>query len=283
MSKKFIDPNDECVNRYFRDIDGSNLLTAEQEINLANRIKGGDPKAIEELVTSNLLFVISIAKEYQGNGLELSDLINDGNEGLIKAALKFDASKGFRFISYAVWWIKQCILQDLNDNSRTVRLPANIINKLAQVRKQISRFEMENGRGPSDGDFISIDNEPVEYIGIQYPTCSSLNIEINEDGDELCDLLVDDDPIHSSKLDDNTILIAKELKKALSQLANRERGIIEFYFGLNPDYEVMTLEAIGDKYHLTKERVRQIKERAVRKLKHYLNDCHAIFENRFED
>jgi RNA polymerase primary sigma factor len=272
MVKRFIDTTDACISRYFKDINNTNLLTPEQEVDLAIRIQNGDEKAVEELVLANLLFVVSIAKEYQGHGVDLPDLINDGNEGLIKAALKFDPSRGFRFISYAVWWIKQCILQGLNENSRTVRLPANIINKLAQVRKLISKFEMEKGRMPNEGEVISNESseESVEYVSMAYPTCSSLNIEINEDGDELCDLLCDSNAKSPDDVESNQALITKELTKALGYLSDREREIVELYFGLNPDFEAMTLEAIGDRYDLTKERVRQIKEKAIRKLRHHI-------------
>jgi RNA polymerase primary sigma factor len=277
MVKKFIDTTDTCINRYFKDINGSNLLTPEQEIEIALRIQKGDEKAIEELVSANLLFVVSIAKEYQGHGVELPDLINDGNEGLIKAAMKFDPSRGFRFISYAVWWIKQCILQGLNENSRTIRLPTNIINKLSQVRKLLAKFEMDNGRMPVDGEIISEvgSDLQVEYTNMTYPSCTSLNIEINEDGDELCDLLCDNSAKSPDELESNNSLITKELTNALSHLSQREREIIELYFGLNPDFEAMTLEAIGDIYELTKERVRQIKEKAIRKLRHHIRN---IFE-----
>lgn len=273
MNKRFIDPNDTCVTRYFKDIEGPKLLTSEEEIELANRIKDGDEKAIEKLVLSNLLFVVSIAKEYQGLGVGLPDLINDGNEGLIKAALKFDPTRGFRFISYAVWWIKQSIIQGLNENSRTVRLPANIINKLGQIRKHIDKFEMENHRLPVDGEILNIDDEnAIEYSEMIYPSCTSLNIMINEDGDELGDLLRDDTAPRPDDVDSSNNTISNEIKRALYCLNNREREIIEFYFGLNPDYGVMTLEAIGEKYDLTKERVRQIKEKAIRKLRHNIGD-----------
>lgn len=280
MIKRFIDINDECVGRYFKDINGAKLLTPEQEINLAFRIKKGDEKAIEELVLANLLFVVSIAKEYQGYGIALSDLINDGNEGLIKAALKFDPTRGFRFISYAVWWIKQCILQGLNENSRTVRLPANIINKLSQIRKHINKFESENDRMPVNGEVISGDGEiDIEYIDILYPACSSLNLEINEDGDEIGDLLFDESDKSPDDVDSNKIFVTNELKKILNKLSDRERQIVEFYFGLNPDYESMTLEAIGDRFGLTKERVRQIKYRTLRKLRHYSSDLISEIDN----
>lgn len=274
MGRRFIDTTDVCISRYFNDINGTKLLTPEEEVSLAIRIKNGDEKAAEELISANLLFVISIAKEYQGHGIELPDLINDGNEGLIKAAIKFDPTRGFRFISYAVWWIKQGILQSLNENSRTVRLPANIINKLAQIRKHINKFEMENGRMPSEGEVLSNEGceNQLEYFGTSYPTCTSLNIEINDDGDELCDLLCDESAKNPEEMEENNSLIAEELKSSLSKLSERERDIVELYFGLNPKYEAMTLEAIGDRFDLTKERVRQIKEKAIRKLRHHVRN-----------
>jgi RNA polymerase primary sigma factor len=264
MNKKFVNfDTDDSISKYFKEVRKSTILTQEEEIELAKRIKKGDEKAIEKLVMSNLKFVVSIAKEYQNQGLPLSDLINEGNYGLIKAATRFDHTRGFRFISYAVWWVKQSIIQSLNDNARVVRLPANVINKIAKLTKEIAKFENEHEREPVF-DEISEDNELVTFLA--YPKSSSLNYEINEDGDELIELIAAD--VEDADLVEINSKIKEELNKTLDVLDDRERMIIESYFGVNTSCEPMTLEAIGEKYDLTKERIRQIKEKAIRKLRH---------------
>lgn len=263
MSKKYVNfDTDDSLSKYFKDVRKSVVLTPEEEIELARRIKKGDQRAMDELVSANLKFVVSVAKEYQGQGLPLSDLINEGNYGLMKAAQKFDHKKGFRFISYAVWWIRQSILQSLNDNARIVRLPANVINKLYFLNREISKFEMANERQPVYGEILDKDNQPMHLV--EYPKCSSLNETINEDGDELIDLIAVEEE-YDLTIDDR---IKIKLNETLETLDERERVIIECYFGINTDCEPMTLEAIGEKYSLTKERIRQIKEKAIRKLRH---------------
>lgn len=265
MTKKFVNFDDErSLSKYFKDLRKTTLLTPEEETELAKQIKEGNQEAIEKLVNSNLKFVVSVAKDYQNQGLSLSDLISEGNYGLVKAATRFDHTRGFRFISYAVWWIKQSIIQSLNENARTVRLPANIINKLSQLKKEIEKFEFENEREPIYGEILDENNEPVELI--THPRCNSLNDTINEDGDELIDIIVVNDDDTEKLFIDNRI--KDELTRTLSVLDERERNIIECYFGINTDCEPMTLEAIGEKYDLTKERIRQIKFKALRKLRH---------------
>jgi len=265
MTKKFVNFEDErSLSKYFKDLRKTTLLTPEEETELAKQIKEGSQEAIEKLVNSNLKFVVSVAKDYQNQGLSLSDLISEGNYGLVKAATRFDHTRGFRFISYAVWWIKQSIIQSLNENARTVRLPANIINKLSQLKKEIEKFEFENEREPIYGEILDENNEPVELIS--HPRCNSLNEAINEDGDELIDIIVVNDDDAEKLFIDNRI--KDELTRTLSVLDERERNIIECYFGINTDCEPMTLEAIGEKYDLTKERIRQIKFKALRKLRH---------------
>lgn len=271
MTKKFVNIDDEItLSKYFKDLKKTVLLTPEEEITLAERIKEGDNIAIEKLVTSNLKFVISIAKEYQNQGLPLSDLISEGNYGLVKAATRFDHTRGFRFISYAVWWIKQSIIQSLNENARTVRLPANIINRLSTLKKEIEKFEFENEREPIYGEILDENNEPIDISC--YPKCDSLNQTINEDGDELIDIIPSDTNDLEGLFVDTRI--KDELIKILSVLEDRERDIIECYFGINKNHEPMTLEAIGEKYNLTKERIRQIKEKALRKLRH---NAHGLY------
>jgi RNA polymerase primary sigma factor len=272
MNKKYVNfDSEDSVTKYFKDIRKSTALSSKEEASLAKRIKNGDKKAIEELVNANLKFVISIAKEYQGQGLPLSDLISEGNYGLVKAATRFDYKRGFRFISYAVWWVRQSILQSLNDNARMVRLPANVINKISKLNKEISKFEFAHEREPMNGE---MSNDEVEFILLKNQRCASLNEHINEEGDELIDLIAgempDDDRI---EIDER---IKNELNKTLSILDERERTIIQCYFGIDINSEAMTLEAIGERYGLTKERIRQIKEKAIRKLRHNAHDLYDL-------
>jgi RNA polymerase primary sigma factor len=273
MSKKFISSYDDNITRYFKEIRKSNTLSVSEEVELAKRIQEGDKVAKNKLVKANLKFVISVAKDYQNQGLSLSDLISEGNEGLIKAAEKFDHTKGFKFISYAVWWIKQTIKQSLNDNSRMVRLPANVISKVYQDKKMKVRFETDNGRPIEDGDTFT-NKEGTEEIFKEniLPSCTSLSKKINDEGDELIEMIGDESSFENDDyiaVDDN---LRQEINKVLEMLDSREAEIVTLYFGLNTNYSTMTLEEIGDKHNLTKERVRQIKEKALRKLRHNASD-----------
>lgn len=273
MNKKYVNfDTDDSIAKYFKDVRKSVILTPVEEVDLAKRIKNGDEKATEILVKANLKFVVSIAKEYQGQGLPLSDLISEGNYGLIKAASRFDHKRGFRFISYAVWWIKQSIIQSLNDNARIVRLPANVINKISKLNKEISRFENDNEREPVYGEIFDKDNHTMAMLS--YPKCGSLNQMINEEGDELIQLI----PCETYDMDQIEVdeKVKVELNKTLEVLDEREKMIIESYFGVNTDCEPMTLEAIGEKYSLTKERIRQIKEKAIRKLRHNAHGLQSL-------
>lgn len=261
--KRFIDTSEESISRYLKDVRKIDMLTPEQEVELAKKVREGDKAATEKLVTANLRFVISIAKEYQNQGLPLADLINEGNFGLIKAAQKFDPERGFRFISYAVWWVKQSIIQSLNDNARTVRLPVNVTNNIAKLKREISAFEQEHGRKPTDVD--------MDLTLLIQPSCTSLNETINEDGDEMMDIIADDSferPDESFEKPKD--MLKTQLENTLSVLSPRERQIIELYFGLNGT--PLTLEEIGEDYDLTKERIRQIKEKALRKLRNKSKD-----------
>lgn len=273
MGRKYSNfESDESIVKYFKDVRKSVILTPDEEVELAIKIKNGDEKAIEKLINANLKFVVAIAKEYQGQGLSLADLISEGNYGLIKAANRFDYQRGFRFISYAVWWIKQSIIQSLNDNARMVRLPSNVINKIALLNKEISKFEFLNEREPVFGEIFDKDEEAINIVF--YPKCGSLNEVINEDGDELIHL------IPSEQNDENkleiTDRIKAELNKVLDILDEREKVIIENYFGINTNIEPMTLEAIGEKYGLTKERIRQIKNKSLRKLRFSSEDLYKV-------
>jgi len=274
MSKKFVTNYDEdSIGKYFKEVRKSELLTPSEEVELAKRIQDGDELAVELLVNANLKFVISIAKEYQNQGLPLADLISEGNYGLVKAAMRFDYTKGFRFISYAVWWIKQSIIQSLNDNSRMIRLPANVILKLAKIRKELAKFELENEREASTGEIINEGDED-ELTILETPTVNSLNTPINEEGSELSELIGDksDDEVEPYEIDQR---LKDELSETLSVLDDRERDIIESYFGINKEHCGMTLDDIGTRYDLTKERIRQIKEKAIRKLRH---NAHNLFD-----
>ncbi len=276
MNRKYVNfDSDDSISKYFKDVRKSVLLTHDEEINLAKKIKDGDQKAIHKLVNANLKFVISIAKDYQGQGLPLSDLISEGNLGLIKAANRFDHNRGFRFISYAVWWIKQSIIQSLNDNARIVRLPSNVINKLSYLKKEIAKFEYANEREPVYGEIFDKDKEVMSLIN--FPKCASLNDVINEDGDELIELIPSESQDEGKLLIDDRI--KNELNKTLEVLDDRERVIVKCYFGVDTGCEAMTLEAIGEKYSLTKERIRQIKNKALQKLRFYSDNLHSLIND----
>jgi RNA polymerase primary sigma factor len=268
MSKTYVNFNGEDYNRYFKDIRKSKLLTPEQEVELAKKIQEGDEKAIDELVNSNLKFVISIAKEYQGQGLSLSDLISEGNLGLVKAATRFDHTRGFRFISYAVWWVKQSIIQSLNDNSRTIRLPSNVITKISNMKKELGKMQLTEDK---DITFDEMKNSENFVDMSKIPYCGSINEIINDNGNELHEVIEDKSIKKETSFYDVDERLKSEIDKALSKLSDREKDIIISYFGLNRELECMTLEAIGDKFGITKERVRQLKEKAIRKIRHNAN------------
>lgn len=260
----YLNLKEDSLSFYMREVRKCSPITAEEEVELAKRIVEGDKKALDKLVTSNLRFVIKIVKRYQNQGIPIADLINEGNYGLTIAASRFDHTKGFKFISYAIWWIKQSILQCLNENSRTVRLPGNIITKLSQIKKEIDAFEKEFHRTPNEDE--------VEQIVV--PSCTSLNSLINDDGDELVNILEDNMFSSPDVLDtEGEILRVNEMKRAMKNLSEREVKIINNYFGI--DGEPMTLEMIGEEVGLTKERVRQIKESAIRKVR---NNLGGIFD-----
>ncbi len=257
------------LDKYLQEIGHEELISVEEEVELAQRIRKGDRKALEKLTKANLRFVVSVAKQYQNKGLSLPDLINEGNLGLIKAAEKFDETRGFKFISYAVWWIRQSILQAIAEQSRIVRLPLNQVGSVNKINKIANRFEQEHERRPSAdeiGDFVDLPEEKIEdalkvntrHVSMDAPFA---------DGEEnsLLDILPNND---SPDTDFELVLesLRNEINRALLTLNERERHIIEAFFGINQPE--MTLEEIGEKFGLTRERVRQIKEKAIRRLRH---------------
>lgn len=266
--------DDSTISNFFKEVRKTELITQEEEIELAIKIKNGDEKAMDKLVKANLKFVISIAKEYQGQGLSLSDLISEGNLGLVKAASRYDHTKGFRFITYAVWWIKESILKSLNDNARTIRLPTNVIKKISDIRKESDIFQFENEREPISGELFDENGEIIDELIT--PSCLSLNDVINEDGDELSSIIEDKSLSEEEEIFSQNQKIKNEIDNILSKLDSKEKEILECYFGINREYDGMTLETIGEKYGLTKERIRQIKQKAIRKIRFNADDLFTI-------
>ncbi len=257
------------LDKYLQEIGREELVTVEEEVELAQRIRKGDRKALEKLTRANLRFVVSVAKQYQNHGLSLPDLINEGNLGLIKAAEKFDETRGFKFISYAVWWIRQSILQAIAEQSRIVRLPLNQVGSVNKIIKVQHQLEQANERRPSVDEIAAIVDLPEDKIEDALKV-NTRHVSVDApfaDGEEnsLLDVLPDDD---SPMADDELVMesLRNEINRALLTLSERERHIIEAFFGINQPE--MTLEEIGDKFGLTRERVRQIKEKAIRRLRH---------------
>ena len=269
ITKSITNRESASLDKYLQEIGKEDLITVEEEVELAQRIRKGDQKALEKLTRANLRFVVSVAKHYQNQGLSLPDLINEGNLGLIKAAEKFDETRGFKFISYAVWWIRQSILQALAEQSRIVRLPLNQVGSLNKINKAFSRFEQENERRPSPEELADSLDLPAEKVADTLRV-SGRHISVDApfvegEDNSLLDVLVNDD----SPIADRTLInesLSTEVERALSTLTERERDIIKLFFGINT--QEMTLEEIGEKFGLTRERVRQIKEKAIRRLRH---------------
>ena len=270
ISKSITNRESAALDKYLQEIGHEELISVEEEVELAQRIRKGDRKALEKLTKANLRFVVSVAKQYQNQGLSLPDLINEGNLGLIKAAEKFDETRtrGFKFISYAVWWIRQSILQAIAEQSRIVRLPLNQVGAMNKVSRMQSKFEQENERRPSLVEIAESVDLPAEKIEdamkVQSRHVSVDAPFIDGEDNSLLDILPNDD----APMADNSLVIESlrdEIKRALQTLNDRERKIVEAFFGI--DQPEMTLEEIGDKYGLTRERVRQIKEKAIRRLR----------------
>jgi RNA polymerase primary sigma factor len=258
------------LDKYLQEIGKVDLLTPDEEIELAKKIKNGDQKALDQLVKANLRFVVSVAKQYQNQGLSLGDLINEGNLGLIKAAKRFDETRGFKFISYGVWWIRQSILQALAEQSRIVRLPLNRVGQLNKISKAYSNLEQEYEREPSATELAKeLDMELTDVSDTLKISARHVSMDApfaTGDDNRLLDVLSNDSqPSPDASLMSDSL--KNEIERALSTLTEREAEVIKLYFGLNKEHS-LTLEEIGEKFNLTRERVRQIKEKAIRRLRH---------------
>jgi RNA polymerase primary sigma factor len=270
ITKQVTNRETASLDKYLQEISKVEMITAEEEVDLARRIRNGDQAALNKLTRANLRFVISVSKQYQNQGLSLPDLINEGNLGLIKAAQRFDETRGFKFISYAVWWIRQSILQALAEQARIVRLPLNKIGSLNKINKAYSALEQEYEREPSEEELSEKLNIPVidirdnlrnsgRHVSMDAPLSN------DEDGGTMYDVMLGDD----NEIPDRGLMgesLKNEIERVLSSLTDREADIVKYYFGLNGPS--LSLEEIGDKFDLTRERVRQIKEKAIRRLKH---------------
>lgn len=270
ITKQYTNRESQSLDKYLQEIGKVDLLTPDQEIELAIQIKKGNQGALERLVKANLRFVVSVAKQYQNQGLSLGDLINEGNLGLIKAAKRFDETRGFKFISYAVWWIRQSILQALAEQSRIVRLPLNRVGALNKIGKAYSNLEQEFEREPSASELateLEMDiNEVADTLKISGRHVSMDAPFAQGEDNRLLDVLAND----QQPSPDYTLMsesLKNEIERALSTLTEREAEVIKLYFGLNKEHS-LTLEEIGEKFNLTRERVRQIKEKAIRRLRH---------------
>ncbi len=269
ITKSITNRESASLDKYLQEIGREELITVEEEVELAQRIKKGDQSALEKLTRANLRFVVSVAKQYQNQGLSLPDLINEGNLGLIKAAEKFDETRGFKFISYAVWWIRQSILQALAEQSRIVRLPLNQVGSLNKINKAYSKFEQENERKPSPEELADVLELPADKVSDTLRV-SGRHISVDApfvegEDNSLLDVLVNSDSPSADRALINESL-AKEIERALATLTERESDIIKLFFGIG--CQEMTLEEIGERFGLTRERVRQIKEKAIRRLRH---------------
>jgi RNA polymerase primary sigma factor len=270
ISKSITNRETASLDKYLQDIGREEMITAEEEVELARRIKSGDQKALERLVNANLRFVVSVAKQYQNQGLSLPDLINEGNLGLIKAAQRFDETRGFKFISYAVWWIRQSILQALAEQSRLVRLPLNQVGSLNKIKKISSKLEQKFERPPSIDEIAASLELPEHKIDKAMKITTryvSVDAPISQDDDlKFLDVYIADD---NPKTDNNLMResLGKEIQRSLSTLTEKERDVINMFYGIGMPHG-LTLEEIGSKFNLTRERVRQIKEKAIRRLKH---------------
>ncbi len=270
ITKSITNRESASLDKYLQEIGREGLITAEEEVALAIRIKNGDQDALEKLTKANLRFVVSVAKQYQNQGLSLPDLINEGNLGLIKAAKRFDETRGFKFISYAVWWIRQSILQAIAEQSRIVRLPLNQVGALNKINKTFSKLEQEYERVPTANELAKILEIPEDKVSDTLKVSGRhVSVDapfVNGEENGLLDVLVN----HDSPRADRELMtesLQKEIERSLSTLTDRERDVVRLFFGLGMNHG-LTLEEIGAKFDLTRERVRQIKEKAIRRLRH---------------
>lgn len=270
ITKQFTNRESQSLDKYLQEIGKVELLTAEQEIELAIRIRKGDQKALEIITKANLRFVVSVAKQYQNQGLSLGDLINEGNLGLIKAAKRFDETRGFKFISYAVWWIRQSILQALAEQSRIVRLPLNRVGAINKIGKAYRNLEQEFEREPRPEEIAEeLEMDTLEISDALKNAGRHISVDapfsVGEENSLLDVIESDDLPSPDKEL--ITESLKTEIHEVLKSIPEREAQVIRLYFGLEGDH-ALTLEEIGEKFNLTRERVRQIKEKAIRRLRH---------------
>ncbi len=270
ISKSITNRQTASLDKYLQDIGREELITAEEEVLLAQKIKSGDQRALDKLTKANLRFVVSVAKQYQNQGLSLPDLINEGNLGLIKAAQRFDETRGFKFISYAVWWIRQSILQALAEQSRIVRLPLNQVGSLNRISKETALLEQKYERAPTEDELaesLELPDYKIKNSLRMHSKHLSLDAPLmeGEDSSMLDVMFNEDEPTTDEYLMNESL--GKEIQRSLSTLSNKERDVINLYYGIGQNHS-WTLDEIGIKYGLTRERVRQIKEKAIRRLKH---------------
>ena len=268
ITKSITNRESASLDKYLQEIGKEELITVEEEVELAQRIRKGDRNALEKLTRANLRFVVSVAKQYQNQGLTLPDLINEGNLGLIRAGEKFDETRGFKFISYAVWWIRQSILQAIAEQSRIVRLPLNQVGALNKINKAIAKFEQENHRTPSVDELAKDLGMPKDKVADSLRVSGrhvSIDAPFNEAEDNsMLDVMPNPDAPYADQ-DLMRESLSREIERALATLTDRERDIIKYFYGI--DYPEKTLEEIADEFDLTRERVRQIKEKAIRRLR----------------
>lgn len=278
ISKSITNRDSQSLEKYLQEIGREELLTAEEEVNLAQRIREGDQRALEKLIRANLRFVVSVAKQYQNQSLSLNDLINEGNLGLVKAAQRFDETKGFKFISYAVWWIRQSIIQALAEQSRLVRLPLNKVGSLTKINKALAELEQQYEREPTAEELATLlEISPEEVSATMNISTRHVSVDApftDGESNSLLDVLENHDTDRTDMGMEYHDSLRKETERTLATLTERERGVLKLFFGIGVEHP-MTLQDIGEEFGLTRERVRQIKDKAINKLR-ATNKCDAL-------